>query len=86
VLLIWLSPVVGRLSLGGTLLPIYTRRGASAMKSSVVPEGDMSWRLQADVTVNCVVDLRLLISRRERRHRPRVVHMPEPPRERLPMP
>jgi hypothetical protein len=56
------------------------------MKSSVVPEGDMSWRLQADVTVNCVVDLRLLISRRERRHRPRVVHMPEPPRERLPMP
>jgi hypothetical protein len=41
------------------------------VKLGVVSEGEMYWRLQADVTVNCVVDLRLLISRREPRQRPR---------------
>jgi hypothetical protein len=37
----------------------------------VVFEGEMSFRLQTDMTVNCAVELRLLISRRETRQRPR---------------
>jgi hypothetical protein len=37
------------------------------VKSGVVSEGEMPWRLQADVMVNCDVDSRLLISRREPR-------------------
>ena len=37
------------------------------MKLDVVSEGEMSWHLQADVIVNCVVDLRVLILRREPR-------------------
>jgi hypothetical protein len=41
------------------------------VKPGVVSEGEMSWCLQADVTVNYVVDLRVLISRIEPRQRPR---------------
>lgn len=41
------------------------------MKLDVVSEGEMSWHLQADVTVNCVVELRVLISHRETRQRSR---------------
>jgi hypothetical protein len=39
------------------------------VKSSDVFEEEMSLRLQADMTTNCAVDLRLLISRRESRQR-----------------
>jgi hypothetical protein len=41
------------------------------VKPSAVFEGEMYRRPQADMTANCVVDLRLLISRREPRQRPR---------------
>jgi hypothetical protein len=40
------------------------------VKLSFVFEGGMPYRLQADVTMNCVVDSRLLISCREPRQRP----------------
>jgi hypothetical protein len=41
------------------------------VKLSVVSDEEMPWCLQAHVMVNCVVDLCLLISRRESRQRPR---------------
>jgi hypothetical protein len=41
------------------------------VKLGVVSDEEMPWRLQAHVTVNCAVDLCLLISRRELRLRPR---------------
>jgi hypothetical protein len=40
------------------------------VKLDVVSDEEMPWRLQADVTVNCVADLHLLISRREPRYCP----------------
>jgi hypothetical protein len=41
------------------------------VKSSAIFEGGTPLRLQADVTTNCAVDSRLLISRRVLRQRPR---------------
>jgi hypothetical protein len=52
------------------------------VKLGVVFKGEMSWRLQVDVTAYCVVDPRLLIARRE----PMGCPYTRAPEERLPMP
>jgi hypothetical protein len=57
-------------SLEGPLPYLYTK-GAPSVKSGVVSEGEMPWRMEADMIVNYVVDLCLLISHRELRQRSR---------------
>jgi hypothetical protein len=71
VLLVWLSPVVGRMSLRGTLLPYLYMKGSVRSEARRCIRRRCPGALQADVMVHCAVDLRPPISCREPRQRPR---------------